>query len=192
MKFFNVLASAALFTCASAYAASFNQCPAVNNDTTGCEFLITVTASSGGAATAFTVSVSSPDKGPYDGADDTLVGVQNNSGHVLDSISISSPSDIFAFDGDGACTYIHCSGGADTSGYAAADMTFTGINAAMTSGTINFAGGISVGGSNWFSLEDALTVGAILPGTPEPASMFLLGLGLTGMGAFFRRRGLKK
>lgn len=191
MKFLNLLAATALFTCASAYASTFTQCPAVGADTHGCEFLITVTASSGGAATAFTVTASTTDTGPYDGSDDTLVGVQNSSGHVLTSLSISSPNNIFAFDGDGACTYITCGGATDPSGYAPRGVTFSGVNAAKTSGTINF-GGIADGGSNWFSLENALTVSSILPGTPEPSSMILLGLGLTGIGAFFRRRSIAK
>jgi hypothetical protein len=96
------LAFAALLTGASAYAGpiSFTECPPVGNDTTGCEFLITVTSvDSGGNATGFTVAVSSPDLGPFDGADDTLVGVLNATTSTLNALSISSPLDIFGFDG---------------------------------------------------------------------------------------------
>ena len=54
---------------------SFPECPAVGDDTTGCELLITVTATNGrGTATAFTVTTSSPDLGSYDGGDGTLIG----------------------------------------------------------------------------------------------------------------------
>ena len=55
-------------------------------DITGCELRITVTAvdSLTGFATAFTVSTSSPDLGPFDGSDDTLIGVVNaSSGNVF-------------------------------------------------------------------------------------------------------------
>jgi hypothetical protein len=194
MKFvFGYLAFASLFfMCTAANATSFPQCPAVGNDTSGCEFLITVTAASGGTATAFTVSASSPDQGPYDGSDDTLVGVLNSSGSTLTALGISSSLDIFAFDGDGACSGLYgtipgCAGATDPSGYAPAGVTFSGINGSYTSGTVNFSPGIANGGSAWFSLEDALTATSIVPSAPEPSSLFLLGIGLTGIGASFRR-----
>src|ERR1019366_5521153 len=57
------------------FGSSFSECPAVGNDTSGCELLITVTAVNGsGAVTAFTTATSSPDLGPYDGSEDTLIG----------------------------------------------------------------------------------------------------------------------
>ena len=64
---------------------SFPECPAVGHDTSGCELLITVTATNGsGVATAFNVTTSSPNLGPYDGTHDTLIGVLNSSpGGVL-------------------------------------------------------------------------------------------------------------
>ena len=47
-------------------ALSFPECPAVGQDTSGCELLITVTATNGkGTATAFNVTTSSPDLGPF-------------------------------------------------------------------------------------------------------------------------------
>ena len=58
---------------------SFPECPAVGHDTSGCELLITVTAVNGsGTASAFSVATSSPDLGPFDGSDDTLIGVLNS------------------------------------------------------------------------------------------------------------------
>jgi hypothetical protein len=181
---------ALLLPATASAATSFPECPAVGNDTTGCELLITVSAVNGsGAATAFTVTASSPDLGPYDGSDDTLVGILNSSGSILKSIGLTGTTDIFGFDGDGACTYITCTGATDPSGYAPAGVTFSGINASFTSGTVNFTG-VAAAGSTWFSLEEALTPSSIGPSTPEPATFTLLGAGslLVMFGARRRRR----
>lgn len=194
MKLITSIVFAALFTGTMAHAASlsFPECPAAGNDTSGCELLITVTAANGGFATAFTVTASSPDLGPYDGSDDTLVGVLNNSGATLNAISLSSSTDIFGFDGDGVClgtNYIAagCPGGADASGYAPASVTYTAINAAKTAGTVNFSPGIASGGTAFFSLEEALTPSQITSGTPEPSTMMMLFIGMAGLGVFVRR-----
>lgn len=75
--------------------ASFTQCPPVFNDT-GCGFLIQVT--NGGVAI-----VQDTTQGPYDGTDDTLVGIVNESSKTISQLSLSSSEDIFGFDGDGEC-----------------------------------------------------------------------------------------
>lgn len=188
MKVKSLFCIAPLLLGASAYAASV--CPAVGNDTLGCELLITVTAvSSSGAATAFTVTGSTPDQGPYDGADDTLVGILNSSGATLSSIGLSGGStDIFGFDGDGACTYISCPGATDPYGYAPAGVTFSGINGSGTSGTVNFGPALASGGSTWFSLEEALTPSSIMASGPEPSSLLLMGVAVPACWAFYRRR----
>ncbi len=188
MKFVASLMFSALLMGISAHAASFSQCPAVGNDTDGCELLITVTAASGGVATAFSVTAASPDQGPYDGSDDTLLGILNKSGSTLSSISLSGNTDIFGFDGDGACTYIACPGSTDPNGYAPAGVTFSGINNTATSGTVDFSPGITNGGSAWFSLEEALSPSSITNASPEPSSILLLGLGLAGVATGMRRK----
>ena len=145
---------------------------------TGCGVIITVTAVDGnGNATAATITV--PGNGnPYDGDDDTLVGVQNNSGGVLLAVTLTSSSTtfggIFGFDGDGACNYAtrfsensnDCFNGPfpepDPLDYEGPSNTFSNINSVScpifetcyTSGTVNFTGnGIAPGGSTWFALE---------------------------------------
>jgi hypothetical protein len=190
ITFFAAVAMALPF--AAFAATSFPQCPAVGADTTGCELLITVTAVNGsGAATAFNVTASSPDLGPYDSSDDTLVGILNSSGGTLSSIGLSGGAiDIFGFEGDGACTYIACPGTTDPSGYAPAGVTFSGINAAATSGTVNFGPALGNGSSSWFSLEEALTVNSLAPSAPEPATFALAGAG--GLVALFAARRRRK
>ncbi len=187
----NLLLFAAVFLGTSAYAAPlFNQCPPVGNDS-GCEFLITVTAASHGIATAYTIATD-PNQGPFDGqgdANDTLFGIVNKSGTYLSSILLSSSSGIFNFDGDGVCSgdYGVIPGcpepplsTATNSGYDPIGVFYSNVNATKTSGTVNFAPALQNGQSTFFSLEFPL-------GTPEPSSVFLLGLGISGA-ALLRRR----
>ncbi len=79
----------------SAGAALYSQCPAVYKDT-GCQFLVTVT--SGGE----TIS-EDPSQGFYEGSDDSLIGVQNDTSGPISSIHLSAEDELFGFDGDGIC-----------------------------------------------------------------------------------------
>jgi hypothetical protein len=79
----------------SASAALYPQCPSVYKDT-GCQFLLTKTN------TSETISEDSS-QGPYEGSDDALVGVQNNSSTPISSIHLSAEDELFGFDGDGIC-----------------------------------------------------------------------------------------
>lgn len=81
-----------------------------------------------------------PSVGPYDGDDDTLVGVINRSGATVFGITLNG-NGIFAFDGDGA----------SGSSYAGPGVSFTVQNG--NSGTVNFDSGIPNNGFLWFSLE---------------------------------------
>ena len=138
---------------------------------TGCGVIITITAS--GAA------ISSPGNGnPYDGTEDTLVGIVNNSGQYLTSLTLSSSTTIiFGFDGDGPCSYngSDCFG---STGYEGPANTFTNISQNLETGTVNFTTPIPNGGTTWFALE----------GPPSGISGVVvssdtLTLTLTGMGA---------
>ncbi|HUO37029.1 MAG TPA: hypothetical protein VMU34_03920 [Mycobacterium sp.] len=122
-------------------------CPAIGGDT-DCGVVITI--NDAGA------QVSVTGQGPYDGADDTLVGVVNNSKRPLRSLILSSSSDIFGFDGDGLTSYGGAGNASDSTGYGGPNANFSAINAGMTSGTVNFVTPIPVGGSTYFGLENSV------------------------------------
>jgi hypothetical protein len=139
--------------------AAFAQAPPTGLDT-GAEFLITWDGS------MFSISAPSGE-GPFDGIDDTLFGVQNNSGAALASLSLSG-SNIFAFDGDGI-NFFNGFGAAPGSpgptgyeGWTSTTSTWgTGTQEALSfaitnsnNGTVVFgASGIAAGGSAYFALQ---------------------------------------
>ncbi len=136
--------------------APFNECPAIGHDT-GCGFLI-VLPKSGPAEI-----LSDSKQGPYDGNDDTLVGILNQTGFAIPSVALSSNTDIFGFDGDGLCTY---SFAGDTgcpfgsTGYEGPGTSFSGYSHTndYKTGNVNFSGaGLAAGSSTFFSLESALS-----------------------------------
>jgi len=175
----------------SAQGAVLTQCPPVGADV-GCGILITITASSGGSATSFNViAASSPSQGPYDNSEDTLVGVLNSSGATVNTLALTSTTDIFGFDGDGPCTVTPNPGNcnsADPNGYAGPGVTFSGLSANGRSGVVNFTGGLADGQSRWFGLEESLTPSQILPGgVPEPGSIALFTSGFGALVVYARR-----
>ena len=133
------------------------------------------------------------------GGEDSFVGVVNNASTTLFSLTISSTTDIFGFDADGTLTIRP---GVIDSDYAPANVTFSGISADFTSGTVNFIGGLAPGASVAFELEENLSAAGLPPpvvgggtgggggsgGTvPEPTSMALLGIGLIGFAKYRRK-----
>jgi hypothetical protein len=183
----------------SAKAVGFMQAPPVNLNT-GAEFLITWNGT--------TFSASAPSgEGPYDGIEDTLFGVQNNSSAPLLSINITGPN-IFGFDGDGIGAFNGMGlppGSPGPTGYEGwtSDSSmwgtgtpmavfFSNIDPTLSMGTVNFTGGIPAGGSAYFALEEHLNVvcgpGGCGVGVPDTGStLFLLGLAC-GLGLLFQRR----
>jgi hypothetical protein len=147
---------------------SFAQvCPAAGRDT-GCGTIITIRDNG--------VSVASTGQGPYDGGDDTLVGVVNNSSRPVFALGLQSALPIFGFDGDGIDTYGIPGNGSDTTGYGGPNAYFTNIDPSRTSGVVNFIVPIAaLGGTGYFSLENALASAVscsqlVNNSVPKPAS----------------------
>lgn len=160
----------AVFAVAGASSASaaplFPQCPPVGQNT-GCAVLITVNPN---GTVSVAVDPNPPNDGPYDGADDTLVGIQNNAPFSVAAINLSSATKaIFGFEGDGICTVTPAAPGCSPAafgptGYEGPNNTFSNISADQKSGTVNFTTPLPPGGSAYFALEDTLTAADITPG----------------------------
>jgi hypothetical protein len=157
-----VCAASFLFVGVPSASAVFTQCPPVGADT-GCGVLITVNPDGSGTVT------DDPSQPPYENAEDALVGLQNNAPGAVNSVDLSSSTDIFGFDGDGICsTFISpqpsgCPFGPTE--YEGPGTSFSNISADTTSGTVNFSPGVGPGGSAYFSLEEAITAADIHLGT---------------------------
>jgi hypothetical protein len=83
-------------TAPAVQAQPFGQCPAVNVDKS-CQFLVTITDA--GQSVAQDAA-----QGPYDGEDDSLIGVQNSSSKAIAALPLSAPGTaLFGFEEDGLC-----------------------------------------------------------------------------------------
>jgi hypothetical protein len=187
-----------------AYAVSFGPCPSASGANAGAAYLaagalcnVVITfAADGSVSTA----ISNPN--PYDGSEDTLVGVVNNSSSVVTSISLSSTLALFGFDGDGICSGLfgvsgatNCPHGTSTANgndYLGQASSFSNISANQQSGVVNFPGIAANGGTAFFSLEEAPSVTLVAgpgPGrVPFPSTLFLLGAGFLGLAGIVRRK----
>ncbi len=126
------------------------------------------------------------DVGPYDGDDDTYIGVVNNSRHSITNLKLTAPAPgnefegVFDFDEDGIQTYESKSPtsglppGYQVNGYEGPDNYFSDISADGTSGAINFIGGLAPGQQTYLSLEgapEALDTGVDVQVTDDPSDI---------------------
>lgn len=189
---------AGAFASASAVA-QVPTCPAGGSATLGCNSTIVI-----GPGGTLTIAAG-PSGTPYDGSDDNLVGILNNSGGTVTSIGLSGSGNgggLFAFDGDGIDGYITGSNTTDLSGYGGPLAYFSNISTDLTTGDVNFIGGLADGAATYFSLESSIGSSTITPGpvngggggavTPEPSTFVLLGTGALSLAGGLRRRFLNK
>lgn len=183
--------------------APFSECPAIGA-APSCDILLNVNSNRN-------ISVLGDSSvGPYDGSDDTLVGIVNNSSSPVQAITVSGPnSDLAGFDGDGICTYAtggitggsgpgftgdsYCDeqqlSGTDPADYEGPDNTFTLDPNSQNDVEVDFPGkGLAPGQSTYFSLEGALTAASITSrvGTLSCAAVYFIGArgsGETGPGS---------
>jgi hypothetical protein len=149
-------------------------CPAVGFDT-GCEYGIDVTAVDGTGAASFVTISRDANQPPYDGIEDAIIVVQNDTLSPLSSLTLGrtgSGNDMFAFDGDGLCNPdgggnasrgvpsnppAGCPfGGLTSTGYEGPNNTFTNVILPdKAQGTVTFTMPLMPGQSTYFSLEVA-------------------------------------
>jgi hypothetical protein len=124
------------------------QCPPVGADS-DCGIIITIDDTG--------ATVTATGQPPYDGDDDTLIGVVNNSKLPITSLVLKSALNIFAFDGDGIDVYGVEGNASDPTGYGGPNAFFSSISADATTGTVDFKEEIAAnGGTDYFSLENAI------------------------------------
>lgn len=148
--------------------APFTQCPAVYLDAS-CDYLIDIT---NGAQQV----LRDPEVGFYEGADDILVGVQNDSSAAVSSIHVGvagSGFGSFGFDGDGLCTPgggpvpSECPFGPSLEepyGYWGPDAQLTPDPASSDDGTVTFPEPLQPGQYTYFSLESPFTGATVTAG----------------------------
>ncbi len=165
----------------AASAATLTQCPAGNiagSDYTGCNFLITQNSNG-----SYTTTVDATQ--PFFGGEDNYAGFQNNTNHSVSSLVINgNGTTLFAFDGDGPSAI----SATKPTGYEGPNNTFSNYANGIV-GTVNFTTPIAPGGSAYFFLEESFPASnPPVGGTPEPATLYLLGGSFLGLGGYALQR----
>jgi hypothetical protein len=141
----------AMVPAGAAYAAAgppFTECPAVNL-APSCGIQLQVNPDN-----SVTVAVD-PAVGAYDGGDDTLIGIVNNSATPVSAVTVTGPgSDLSGFDGDGLCAYVGCQNGA--TGYEGPGTSLVTSPTVPDSAEVDFTTALAPGATAYFSLEGAL------------------------------------
>src|SRR5205823_10218673 len=176
--FLPLIPAAVTAQAATAPPSPFKECPAIGQDTS-CQLLLVVNPDD-------TITVlGDPALGPYDGSDDTLIGIVNNSKAAVPAITVTGPgSGLAGLDGDGLCTYSVAGCPFGPTGYEGPGTSIKTDPSLPDSAEIDFAGaGLAAGASTYFSLEGALTAATITsrPGTLNPCAAVLF-LGARGSG----------
>jgi hypothetical protein len=97
--------------------------------------------------------------GPYDGIEDTLVGVWNQSATTINALTVNGPNtDLGGLDGDGICTYPLAGCPFGPTGYEGPNTAIKTDPARPDSAEIDFPAGFASGASTYFSLEDELSL----------------------------------
>lgn len=138
-------------------ATPYTECPAIGSSPS-CEILLVVNANN-------TVSVLGDSAvGTFDGSDDTLVGIINNSTAAVKAVTVTGPgSDLSGFDQDGICSGNYGTWTGSTgcpygpTGYEGPGTSFVTDPSLPDSAEVDFAGGLAPGKTAYFSLEGALT-----------------------------------
>jgi hypothetical protein len=100
-----------------------------------------------------------PSVGPYDGVEDTLVGVVNQSDITLHAITVNGPgSGLGQLDGDGLCAFSVAGCPFGLTGYEGPNTAIKTDPARPDSAEIDFPAGLKPGDSTYFSLEGGLSL----------------------------------
>jgi hypothetical protein len=112
-----------------------------------------------------------PSQGPYDGIEDTLIGVVNSSGKPVSSLALSSDTDLFGFDSDGLCDVLPHPSGCPfgPTGYEGPKTSFSNITPDASGGVVNFTGDLAVG-------ESATLTYSVTARTPATGDKIMISL----------------